>query len=338
MPLFRVVLLCCLSVLSWRSVADTLWLDNGDRLTGKVAFLEGGKLVLETDFAGTLSIDVARIPTFNSDEPVLVKLRDGIQHTVQLAESERDGQVLLRVPNRRPIATDIRAIRQLLVPRPLVQDSVWEGDASAALDIKDTSGNEKRDIDIDVTSRLRHGRWRHDWALDYDRDYSNDVKTSHTLDASYDLNRFITDQWFWASSVQYKRDHINEIARQRQFGMGPGYEWWNTALGRFETSVRLDRAWLKERDGTRARYDALGLQWDYRRYLLGKRFELFHSAETQIPDDPKVRYLMDADLGVRYRLTSWASLSLKGELDYLNTTDDSGYRDTRYTLGLGVGW
>ncbi|HCP02913.1 MAG TPA: DUF481 domain-containing protein, partial [Pseudomonas sp.] len=52
MPLFRVVLLCCLSVLSWRSVADTLWLDNGDRLTGKVAFLEGGKLVLETDFAG----------------------------------------------------------------------------------------------------------------------------------------------------------------------------------------------------------------------------------------------------------------------------------------------
>ncbi|MGI3129898.1 DUF481 domain-containing protein [Halopseudomonas pachastrellae] len=338
MMLRQLVMGLVVATLSMGSVADTLWLDNGDRVSGKVEFLDAGKLVLRTEYAGTLSINTSRIRTFTSDEPVLVRLGNGDEYTVQLAEAEEPGQVMLRVPNRQPIATDIARIDRLLVPRPLVHDMVWEGDIDAELDIKDASGTEKRDVDVDIASSLQHGRWRHDMTLEYDRDYSNDVKTSHVLDASYDLNRFLDDHWFWAGRMRYKRDHIEELARQRQLGTGPGYQWWNNGLGRFETSVLLGRLWTEERDGTRDKYDALGLQWDYRRYLLGKRFELFHNAEVQLPADPAVRYQLDTELGLRYRLTSWASLSLKGELDYLNTTDETGYRDTRYTLGVGVGW
>lgn len=338
MMLRQVVVGSLLAVVSMGSVADTLWLDNGDRVSGKVEFLDAGKLVLRTEYAGTVSVDIARVRTFTSEEPVLVRLKNGNEYTVQLAEAEEPGEVMLRVPNRHPVATQISSIQRLLVPRPVVHDMVWEGDITAELDLKDTSGREKREIDIDLASSLQHGRWRHDVALDYDRDYTDDVETSHTLDASYDLNRFLTDQWFWSSRLRYKRDHLEELARQRQFGTGPGYQWWNNALGRFETSVLASRWWTEQRDGTRDKYDALGLQWDYRRYLFGKRFELFHNAETQLPDDPSVRYLLDAELGLRYRLTSWASLSIKGEWDYLNTTDDTGYHDTTYTLGLGVGW
>ena len=49
-------------------------------------------------------------------------------------------------------------------------------------------------------------------------------------------------------------------------------------------------------------------------------------------------YMIDTEAGLRYLLTSWASLNVKAELDYLNSSDDTGYRDTRYTMGLGVGW
>ena len=37
--------------------ADTVILDNGDRLTGELQTLEEGKLSFKTDYAGTLSID-----------------------------------------------------------------------------------------------------------------------------------------------------------------------------------------------------------------------------------------------------------------------------------------
>ncbi|HBB77228.1 MAG TPA: DUF481 domain-containing protein, partial [Pseudomonas sp.] len=48
--MFPKTLLCvALSTLSLPLLADTVWLKNGDRLTGKISVLDGGKLLLETD-------------------------------------------------------------------------------------------------------------------------------------------------------------------------------------------------------------------------------------------------------------------------------------------------
>ncbi|MEH6564685.1 MAG: DUF481 domain-containing protein [Halopseudomonas sp.] len=340
----RKALALSLSLIPLSSFADTLWLDNGDRITGKIEFLEAGKMSIKTEFAGLITVKTDRVVTFETGEPLLLKLGDKAQYITRLQASEQKGQVTLAFDQQddqsggQNRSVPVQQISQLLVPKPVIQDMVWEGDASAALELKDTSGTETEDLDLDLSTRLRHGDWRHDLALDYERDYRDDVKSRHAWETDYDINRFLTENWFWMTSFRYQRDYLNEIAKQKQFGMGPGYEWWNNSLGRFETSARLDRIWTEERSGNKNKYNALGLQWDYRRFLVGKRFELFHKAETQIPDDPNVRYQIDTEAGVRYSLTSWAALSLKAELDYLNTSDDTGYRDTRYTMGLGVGW
>lgn len=340
MQFVRKALALSLSLIPLSSVADTLWLDNGDRLTGKIEFLEAGKISIKTDFAGLVVVSTSRVQTFETDDPLLLKLGDQAQYITRVNASEQKGEVTLAFEESESQARSVplTQISQLLVPKPIIQDMVWEGDASVSLELKDTSGTETEDLDLDLASRLRHGDWRHDVALDYERDYRDDIKSRHAWEADYDINRFLTEHWFWMTSLRYQRDYLNEISKQRQFGMGPGYEWWNNSLGRFETSARFDRIWTEERDGTKNEYNALGLQWDYRRFLLGKRFELFHKAETQIPDDPNVRYMIDTEAGLRYLLTSWASLDLKAELDYLNSSDDTGYHDTKYTMGIGVGW
>ena len=74
MMLRQVVVGSLLAVVSMGSVADTLWLDNGDRVSGKVEFLDAGKLVLRTEYAGTVSVDIARVRTFTSEEPVPIDL------------------------------------------------------------------------------------------------------------------------------------------------------------------------------------------------------------------------------------------------------------------------
>ena len=33
-------------------LADTVWLDNGDRLSGEIVLMDGGKLALKTRYAG----------------------------------------------------------------------------------------------------------------------------------------------------------------------------------------------------------------------------------------------------------------------------------------------
>src|SRR5690554_7477059 len=86
---------------------------------------------------------------------------------------------------------------------------------------------------------------------------------------------------------------------------------------------------MDARDGSDSRTNGLGLNWDYRRYLWGKRFQLVHNAETIIPNDSNVDYLVDAELGLRYLLNSWASLSLMTEWDYISSSDEKSQNERR---------
>jgi hypothetical protein len=48
--------------------------------------------------------------------------------------------------------------------------------------------------------------------------------------------------------------------------------------------------------------------------------------------------LLDAEMGLRYKVTEWASLNLKAERDIISGDSDSSLSKTRYTAGFGVAW
>lgn len=58
-------------------LADEILLENGDRLTGTVLKLEGGKLTLKTDYAGEIQIPVEKIKKLVTENPVEVHLETG---------------------------------------------------------------------------------------------------------------------------------------------------------------------------------------------------------------------------------------------------------------------
>ena len=66
-------LLSTVLLLAWPAWADTVWLNNGDRLSGEILLLDGGKLVLKTKYAGRVLIDWKDIDTLSSDKPLLVR-------------------------------------------------------------------------------------------------------------------------------------------------------------------------------------------------------------------------------------------------------------------------
>ncbi|SDS75222.1 Protein of unknown function, DUF481 [Halopseudomonas xinjiangensis] len=324
-------------VVSPLAIADTVWLDNGDRITGRIELLDRGRLVVFTEFAGEVTIDVNRIRTLESDQPLLVKRADQAESALSILPSTVPGQI--RVVNGLPDAYEVTlgSIDQMMVPQPLIKDWLLEGNADVAVFIKEGQVDE-RDLALRGKTRVRHGDWRHSLAGNFERYYLDDVKNRDLWQTSYDLSWFFDEQWFLQSAWNYQRDRIGWVSRRTQLGIGPGYEWWNTTLSRFETAARIDRVEMVERDGTEREFEALGLEWDFRRYMLGKRFELFHRAETLIPSDPSVRYIIDTELGLRYMLNSWASLNLLTEWDYTDSTTDADIDDIRYRFGLGISW
>lgn len=60
--------------LSTAAIADTVVLKNGDRLTGAVTQLAGGKLTLHTDYAGDVAIAFDQVVIVRTEKPVVLSL------------------------------------------------------------------------------------------------------------------------------------------------------------------------------------------------------------------------------------------------------------------------
>ena len=74
--LSSLTLLLLAAVLTPDCLADTIILNNGDRITGKIQRAEPGKVVVLTDYAGEIKIDWQHIATLTADEPMTIQLDD----------------------------------------------------------------------------------------------------------------------------------------------------------------------------------------------------------------------------------------------------------------------
>jgi len=318
------------------ALADTVWMKNGDKLSGKIKVFDGGKLLLETPYGGAIALDWNQVKTLESDQELLVKQDAYSGERAKSLHASEDGKVTL-ANGESPKTVELSSIAQIMKPKPVVEDLVWKGNVDLALDYK-RAENDTDDYDIGFKTTARHGRWRHNAEAEYNRETKDDITTTNNWSAEYALDRFLTEQWFWQGRLNYKRDHIEDLARQRTVGTGPGYQFWDNELGAFSLGSLLNRTDYEYRDGGKDNFYSVGMKWDYNRYLIGKTVELFTSGELGKPLGNVADYSLDAEIGLRYKVTEWASFNLKAEKDVISGTSDSDLDKTRYTAGFGVAW
>ncbi|AZZ74743.1 MULTISPECIES: DUF481 domain-containing protein [unclassified Pseudomonas] len=330
--------LLCLAVFSASTplLADTVWLKNGDKLSGTITVFDGGKLLIQTKYAGAVTIDWKEVKTLDSDQHLLVKQDAYTGEVSKSLTAAEDGKVTL-ANGEAPKTVELASIQQILKPKPVVEDLVWKGNVDLALDYQ-RAEKDTDDYDVGFKTSARHGRWRHTAEGEYNREVQDDETTTNNWRAEYALDRFLTDQWFWQGRLNYKRDHIEELARQRVVGTGPGYQFWDDELGAFSLGSLLNRTDYEYRDGSKDNFYSVAMKWDYNRYLIGKKVEFFTNGEVGKPLSGVADYALDAEMGLRYKVTDWASLNLKAERDIISGTNDADLNKTRYTAGFGVAW
>lgn len=327
-------ILCVLLGLAvFPAAADTVWLTNGDRLTGDIVLMDGGKLVLKTFYAGRILIDWDDIATLNSAKALLVK-KEGFEHeTSQKLQAAEPGKV--KVINGGNREVPLKDIQQLIPPRPLLEDFVWEGNLDLDLDL-DRDDNSTDNLSLDGDSRIRHGRWRHVLNGEYEHENENGEETESNWQAEYDLDRFFTRQWFVRGSVTELRDDFGNIERESLYGLGPGYQFWDNELGRFDLIGQLVRGKVRTDKGD-IEFDAYAGEWDYKRVFWGSRMEFYSTAQMVMPMVEHIDYVFDGEAGLRYRVNDWARLSLLYELNQVGGSREAGSEE-HYTLGVGVAW
>ena len=260
------------ALLSATAAADTVWLKNGDRLTGTIKFYDGTKLALETDYGGTIALDWKKVATLESEQALLIKQDDFNGERAKSLQAAEPGQVTLANGDA-PKTVALSEIAQIIKPKPLVEDFTWKGNIDLALDYKRGEGDSD-DYDVDIKTQARHGLWRHNAQAEYNRELKDDVVSTDNWGAEYALDRFLTEQWFWQGRFEYERDRIEELERQRTLGTGPGYQFWDNELGAFSIATLANRSDYVYSNGEQDRFYALSFKWDYNRYLIGKALEV----------------------------------------------------------------
>ncbi len=84
------------------ALADEVVMKNGDKITGKVVDLAGGKLKVETAHSGVIVLDWGQVASLKTDGPVKVKLVTGETVEGKIGAGQ-DGKILVESPGAGPL-------------------------------------------------------------------------------------------------------------------------------------------------------------------------------------------------------------------------------------------
>jgi len=321
------------------SFGDELLLKNGDRLTGKIKHLVGGKLVFTSDVAGEVTVDLSNIQTFGSDSPVKLCMKDGTVFT---------RKVLLSDPNRFAIEADgtlqaqefeigaLSSINPLLKP-----PAKWTGNISAG--ITSTHGNTKTEmISANATFSKRTEKDRSLVTADYAKGEREDPVTNQTetiedwwrAKAKYDY--FFRKKLYGYLDGRYEKDAVAELDRRVIIGAGVGYQWIESENMNFSTELGLASLYEKfdnQTDSNSELSAQLGYNFDKR---LTKNIKFIHDL-TYYPSIDKISdYFLTSTAEIRADFTNRIFMNFKTILGYDATPAVGAHKtDVKYFLGVG---
>lgn len=330
---FKLVGLACVAV--WCAAipvmvhADRVELNNGDRLTGVVDSISGGRLLLQTEYAGLVALELAAIASLDTEAEYHVRV-DGKDLQGQFAS----GNGAVRIAEQEVDLTQVAAATQNNLTLAAL-GSEWASRADVSLVL--SSGNsDTQSLNTLLESVYKRDRVRHSVSLLLSNEEAEDVTTKEQLDLDYGYRRFMSERWYLAGNAEYFSDELKDIDERITLGLGSGYQFWDNSLGALSTElgisfVREDLAGQVEENPA--------LRWavEYNRYLLAKRMEVFHrNALLVIPDGDRGQVLSSSS-GVRFAVSS--RIDTTARIDVNHETDPApgaSSTDVTYSLGLGI--
>jgi len=324
--------------------ADTVWMKNGDRLSGTIKSLEGGKLLLTTPYGGDVRIAFDQVATLQSEIELVIN--DQALRRDYLAKFARaqSGEVTLIGVQREPGDTQseieksipLEEVTRVVRPKPLIRDTTLTGTFDLGLNRKSAS-TDSLDYNAALRGEARHGLWRHQLSANHNRQKENNNVTTNTYGANYSLDRFLTEKAFWQGRIMHKRDLLEDLNRQTAYGTGPGYQFWDDELGALSLTVLAGRVQYGYSDGTVDNFYATSLRWDYNRYFRARQFEIFARGEFTRPLDKAANFGLNAEVGARYNMNQWASLYVKASRNQISGSRET-LNENLLSTGVGLKW
>ena len=313
--------------------ADRLTFANGDVITGTVTSIEGGLVVIKTDYAPRIVVAQDQVVSIDTDEAVQLSTAGG--DVLNGAIASEEGEVTVDTTGAVVALGDIKRITRTR-GASLFEASDWAHKVDLAATI--SKGNSKTEtFSLLTESTLRREKNEHTLNTALFRDEDDEVTTRDQIDVDYSYKRFLeNDKWFFAANGEYFKDALKLIDPRITVGAGAGYRFWDNSLGSLSVEFGVSAVY-EDLGATDETNPAARWALDYKRLLAGERIELFHRHQILKILDSARGEVFDASTGLRFMINEWWDASLRADLRHETEVPAGTHRtDITYAIGVGV--
>jgi putative salt-induced outer membrane protein YdiY len=332
-----VLLIGCL--LGGAACAGEVVFANGDRLSGRIEQVADGKLIFESEVAGKLTIDISKVQTLSSDEPLEIHFKDGTVVKQKVIKSQTGKIAIETGPTLKAQEFELSSVASVNPPPP--PEPEWHGSITAGL--SSTHGNtstDNRNLSFDLNRRGKDDRvtLKGDYARSRQKDPdTGDKKTTEDwwrTRAKYDY--FLSEKAYVYGSGRYENDSIADLDRRVVVGGGGGYQWVESPEMNFSTELGVASLYEKFDNATESNSEVsveAGYHFDKK---LTESLKFINDL-TYYPSLEQVSdYYLTTTAQLRASITERMFTDFKVIFDYDATPAvDAGNSDVKYIFGLG---
>lgn len=319
------------SIVSGSGLADEVLLKNGDRITGTVVHMTDGKLKFKTDYAGEIIIDWTAVANIQMDATatVLFGENSSVQGFTEPADPQNMKMRIEKIEEAMVIdMADVTAIN----PPPPPSASTLTARANFGADIEGGNTNSK-EYHLDAQIVARSGASRFTAGAEYDREFTDDIETDNKNLAYLRYDYFLTRQWYLDAFASTERDEFAALASRSIFGVGAGYQFYDTERTKLSLEAGLGRVAERYDTGGDAEFRALRFSGNLEHDLFREGgFEFFHWDEFYVDIEESSNYFFRTRTGFRYPFAKYLSWTLEYRYDYDSVPAPGREKDDRRLL------
>ncbi|OED43171.1 hypothetical protein ACH42_10800 [Endozoicomonas sp. (ex Bugula neritina AB1)] len=316
--------------------SDTVWLENGDVLTGSIIKLDEGKLSLKTTYAGTVVVDWGAVRALDSDQELWVSLVGESEPQKRTLKKQVTGVAVIEgdgVKREFSAVWPLSAIHQEL---PKLADT-WRvrGDLGAGLDSQ-FGNDQERSLSLDGELKIDDQWNKNTLRWNYEKEHDDGLETSEWL-MTYAYSRYLDEHVYIQGAGTRDFDSDADLRYRTSAGGSLGYRFWETRKRELRTSAGLSRFWEKYKINNRKKDFAITWMINYRSEL---KEALEYYSDTQIFYRlGSGERLVTLNQGIKWRFDSGISLKLDHSLDYdSQSLDVIKKTDNQIKMKVGYQW
>ena len=335
MKLRRLLLSCLLLLVFFSSsLADTVLLKNGDRITGKVMGLENNKLTLNTAFAGKIMILWSEVATLETDAPVRLILESESAVVSQLTASG-SGQVAVTLPEaKNPLTISLSQVA-LINPPPSGPAVKLSGRINTGINISDgNTQTQSVSLDGELVARSKINRFT--IGATYQRDEDDGEKTADNSSGYIKYDHFLSEKWYLLANVTGTQDDFKDLNLRTDAGVGVGYQFWET--DRRNLSLEAGLSYVNEDFIEAEDEDFSAGRWavDFDQLLWDSPVQFFHGHEGLVSIEDTNDLIIRSRTGVRVPVYKGLTSAIEVRWEWDNSpAEDQENSDTDYMFSLG---